>query len=103
MNDECSFQEPLARLIKGRAKYLDIYPYTIENGLLLDPSGFWTGGGKYAVGDMLPVRRCMFMGVETRCPNEPRAILYDLYGKTATGLSPSWICRNKKWVKAKYG
>ena len=34
------------------------------------------------------------MGIESRCPNKPKAILESFYGKN---LSPNTVCKNGKW------
>ena len=102
MIDECSFEEPLGRLIKGWANYLDLYDYRLDKGLLLDPSAFWSGGGRYPVAGVFPLKRCRFLGLVTYCPHDPKVILHDLYGKGMKGLGPKSMCQNKSWVEVKY-
>ena len=48
--------------------------------------------------DVLPLKKCMFMGIETRCPNNPLAILKSYYGEN---LYPSTVCVEGKWRKYK--
>ena len=100
--DECSFEEPLGRLIKGWYNYMDLYDYKVEGDMVLDASAYWSNGGRYPVGEVFPLKRCRFMGLDTYCPNNPKVILHDLYGKGMKGLAPSRICRSKKWTKAEY-
>ncbi|XP_012553812.1 uncharacterized protein LOC105843252 [Hydra vulgaris] len=88
-SDHCSFQEPLGRLIKGDF-HLDIYDYSIRNGLVYDPSE-WEK--TYKAADVFPLTKCMFMGEETWCPKSPEVILSQLYKE----LSPNKICKNGEW------
>ena len=93
-SDECSFQEPLGRLIK-EGRHLDIYDFKLENGKLYDPSE-WKK--EFQAVDVFPLKKCKFMGLETFCPKHPLSILHEFYGKDMNKLRPNTKCRNKKWV-----
>ena len=82
--------------------YMDLYDYKLQDGFLLDASGFSNGGGRYPENEIFPLKRCMFMGLATWCPNNPQIILHDLYGKGMKGLAPRHVCRNGSWYEAKY-
>ena len=90
-SDGCSFQEPLGRLIDHG--HMDIYDYKIENGKVKDPSE-WEK--EYPTKDIFPLKKCMFMKLETVCPKNPRVVLEAFYGKN---LLPKTICKNGHWVK----
>ena len=92
-SDQCSFQEPLGRLIADN-RQIDIYDYKIENKKLIDPSE-WEK--EYPTKDIFPLKKCMFMKLETVCPKNPRVILEAFYGKN---LSPTTICKKGEWVKS---
>jgi len=90
-SDECSFQEPLGRLIKGN-RHLDIYDYTVRNDTVYDPSE-WEK--TYPLNDIVPLRYCKFMGYTTFCPNKPLTILKAFYGDK---LLPNTVCKNGEWI-----
>ena len=91
-SDQCSFQEPLGRLIKA-GKHLDIYDYTIKQGWLIDPS---EGYHEFPVDNVFPLKYCMFLGMKTKCPRKPKLFLESFY----SNLHPNKICRNGKWISA---
>ena len=85
-SDQCSFQEPLGRLMKG-GTHLDIYDYTIKQGWVVDPS---EGYHEFPVNNIFPLKRCMFLGTKTYCPNKPKLFLESFY----PNLHPNKKCRN---------
>lgn len=90
-SDHCSFQEPLGRLIKGK-HHLDIYDYKVVNGTIWDPSEW---DKRFQLDDVFPLVACKFMGLNTFCPQKPVNVLQKFYG---SNLSPTLICKNKKWI-----
>eukprot|EP00794_Sanderia_malayensis_P007914 gene7914-8769_t len=90
--DHCSFQEPLARLISEN-RHLDIYDYSIRGNKIWDPS---EGGHEFDQSEVFPFKKCIFMGHETTCPNNPVRFLSKLYGNN---LEPLKLCKNGEWVK----
>ncbi|MEO0687822.1 MAG: LicD family protein, partial [Cyanobacteria bacterium J06649_11] len=89
---QCSFVDPTARLIY-RQWHMDLYAYTTyQDTVKFMPH---SAAYEYRKVDILPVTRCMFMGIETRCPQKPTVIFKNLYDS----FKPSKICSNKTWVK----
>lgn len=100
---QCSFSYPNARLI-FRDWHLDIYAYNSTSGHQQDqtPVRFmpYDVTFEFRKVDIFPVTRCMFMGMETRCPQNPLAVFKTLYEKSKNDyLNPERICTNKTWVK----
>ena len=90
----------MARLIKGNS-HLDIYYYEIsDNGLLVDGdvaleySG--TFGTLHEYSDVFPLKRCMYGGVEMKCPRYPKKFLEIVYG--ANVMKPNSKCVNLQWI-----
>ena len=94
MVDECSFQDPLGRVIMAN-RHLDIYEYEWRNGTIYESADFEK---VYLPKDVFPLKYCKFMGLQTFCPKYPKAILNIWYGKN---LRPSKQCKNKKWTSVK--
>ena len=89
---QCSFTDPSARLIY-RQWHMDLYAYTYyQDTVKFIPH---SAAYEYRKEDILPVTRCMFMGIETRCPQKPKVIFKNLYNS----FKPTKICSNKTWVK----
>ena len=89
---QCSFTDPTARLIY-RQWHMDLYAYTYyQDTVKFIPH---SAAYEYRKEDILPVTRCMFMGIETRCPQKPKVIFKNLYNS----FKPTKICSNKTWVK----
>jgi len=89
---QCSFIDPNARMIY-RQWHLDLYAFTSYQDVvkfLPHDAAF-----EYKKSDIFPLTRCMFMGIETRCPQKPTAILNKLY----SSLKPTRKCVNKTYVK----
>ena len=90
--DQCSFLEPFGRLI-WRRLHIDIYDYRIQKGRLIDPS---EGYHEFDVHDVFPLRKCLFLGMEARCPYKSKLFLNSFYGPN---LMPNKVCINGSWVK----
>ena len=89
---QCSFIDPTARMI-FRNWHLDLYAYTYyQDTVKFMP---YDAAYEYRKEDILPVTRCMFMGIETRCPQKPKVIFKNLY----SNIKPSLKCVNKTMVK----
>ena len=96
MVDQCSFQEPLGRLIKGNM-HIDIFHfYHTTDNRIKEPS---EGDMKtYDKSDFFPLKPCMFLGMNAFCPNKPFEVL-KLYFRTDNFIEPSHKCKNGKWQK----
>ena len=93
MIDECSFQDPMARLVR-KDLHIDLYPFYIKGDHLVD-----TTEGQiitYKENDMFPLRPCKFMGFDSFCPQNPWNILKEYY-KT-NDLKPEYMCKHKLWI-----
>ena len=89
---QCSFTDPTARMIY-RNWHLDLYAFTTyQDTVKFMPHD---AAFEYRKEDILPVTRCMFMGIETRCPQKPTAIFKNLYGS----IKPLKKCVNKSMVR----
>jgi len=90
--DECSFIDPMARLIYQRW-HIDLYPY--YEG---DATHFKYLPNRKQISfkksDFFPLVKCKYGGVVCRCPKDPRPLLKSLY----SNLAPEKKCKNKKWV-----
>ena len=89
--DQCSFIEPLGRLMRF-GTHVDIYDYTVRDGLLIDPS---EGYHELKIEDIFPLKKCMFLDMEMKCSNKPKVHLESFY----SNLKPNKICVNGSWVK----
>ena len=93
MIDGCSFQEPMARLIKGDL-HIDFFHFYDRVHTIEDPC---VGRLKeYSKKDFYPFRSCSFMGLDASCPNNPWEILR-IYFKT-DNFEPIYKCKNGTWV-----
>ena len=90
----------MARLILNNVQ-LDIFHYehNDEDGLIVDREMEYYDkeamNHKYL--DIFPLKRCMYGGVEVRCPNNPEKFLQIVYGKDV--MMPNYKCVHSKWVK----
>lgn len=87
--DECSITYPYARLIYGNY-HLDLYVYTHYHKTVK----FVVENEEYHKDDVLPTVKCNFMGIQTRCPRNPIALLEPKYGD----LKPKVCNKDNKWV-----
>ena len=92
--DNCSFIEPIARLIELSSGFrIDIYAaHIVFDTVLMFSDDKWD----FRRDQLLPLRRCKFMGVDSFCPNKPKEILTSFYGQN---LRPLKICKNKIWIQ----
>ena len=87
---QCSFTDPNARMIY-RQWHMDIFAYTTyQDTVNFIPSSTY----EYRKYDIFPLTRCMFMGLETKCPQKPNVIFKKLY----SDLKPTKKCFNNTWV-----
>ncbi|XP_066912182.1 uncharacterized protein [Clytia hemisphaerica] len=91
---QCSFTDPNARMIY-RQWHMDLYAYTTYTDVVkfLPRDAAY----EYRKEDILPITKCMFMEIETRCPQNPTAIFKRLYGSSRP--LPTKKCVNKKYVR----
>ena len=89
---QCSFTDPNARMI-FRQWHMDIYAYvTYQDTVKFIP---FSAAFEYRKDEIFPLTRCMFMGIETRCPKKPKAIFKKLYNGS---IKPTKKCFSKTWV-----
>ena len=93
MVDQCSFQQPLGRLIKGK-RHIDIFHFYDRVRYVDDPSDDRLK--QYSKEHFYPFRPCDFMGVQACCPNNPWKIL-SIYFRS-DDLQPLYTCKNGSWV-----
>ncbi|XP_031571528.1 uncharacterized protein LOC116305703 [Actinia tenebrosa] len=93
MVDSCSFQEPLARLVKTNL-HIDFYHFYDKGNYLEDPSE--EDLKTYDKKDMFPLKPCKFMGLDTFCPNKPWKLLKQYFH--SENLESNYKCKNKRWV-----
>ena len=84
MEDKCSFQEPMARLIKGYL-FLDVFAFYNRADVVEAPSE--NRLKKYHKNDFYPFRPCSFMGLYFGSDN----------------LEPIHKCKNGSWDGTKKG
>lgn len=93
MEDQCSFLEPMARLIRG-SSFLDFFHF-YEKGYMVEEPGE-NKIKQYNKTDLYPFRSCSFMGLNTSCPNRPWEILRAYYKND--NFEPTKICNSGTWV-----
>ncbi|XP_032227602.1 uncharacterized protein LOC116611341 [Nematostella vectensis] len=96
MVDQCSFQEPLGRLIKGEG-HIDFYHFYDRGKTIDDPSE--EDDKVYQKTDLYPLRTCMFMGVNSTCPNHPFELL-KAYFHHDRFMEPDRKCKGGEWVRS---
>ena len=71
---QCSFTDPTAEEDEegGRNWHMDLYVYTTYHNTVKFMQH--DDAYEYHKRDILSVKRCMFMGIETRCPINPKII-----------------------------
>jgi uncharacterized ubiquitin-like protein YukD len=90
--DACSFDKPGARLI-SRGVYVDVFVLHEQGGNLRD----YEYDKELLNTDIFPLKDCMFMGVDTKCPRNEMSYLLK-YFKPDVLIKPHYKCRNKTWV-----
>lgn len=93
MEDQCSFLEPMARLIRGSV-FVDFFHFYEKGDLVEDPSE--NRLKQYKKTDFYPFRSCSFMGFNTLCPNRPWKILR-VYFNT-DDFEPTRKCKDGSWI-----
>ncbi|XP_066930491.1 uncharacterized protein [Clytia hemisphaerica] len=90
--DECSFTDPMARLIH-RDRHIDLYPFQDH-----DAGTFKYLPAReqkiYQKKDFFPLVKCQLADVVFTCPRNPLSLLKQLYG---TNLSPQYVCHQGGW------
>lgn len=89
--DPCSILSPPARVILGLYNFLDVYLFRADNRFVENPNL------SFDRRDIYPVRQCLFMGVESRCPHNTTSLLISMYGADFA-WNPHHVCRNGQWV-----
>ena len=96
MIDQCSFQEPLGRFIKGNL-HIDVFHfYHTASGRIKDPSEGTTK--TYEKSDFFPFKPCNFLGTTAYCPNKPLKVLRAYFG--TDNLDPPYKCKKGRWLSA---
>ncbi|KAK3727927.1 hypothetical protein QZH41_016380 [Actinostola sp. cb2023] len=91
--DQCAIQEPFVRLYNNAA-FLDVFEYyAIKDTLEMVSEGHRT---VIQQKDYFPLRRCIFMGFDGWCPNNPKTVLTYWYGKDY--MTSVKMCKNGHWV-----
>ena len=93
MEDQCSFQEPMARLIKGN-NHIDFYHFYNRVDVVDDPCEDRLK--HYHKKDFYPFRPCSFMGLQASCPNNSWEVLRIYFDND--NLEPIYKCKNGTWV-----
>ena len=90
--DECSFTDPMARLIH-RDRHIDLYPFQDRDA---DTFKYLPAREQkiYQKKDFFPLVRCNLAGVTFKCPRDPLSLLRHLY---RNNLSPQYVCRQGDW------
>ena len=99
MTDQCSFNGPMARVITNN-RHLDIYNYEVlDDRLVIDREMEYydKDAMNHEYSDVFPLKRCMYGGVELKCPQNPKKFLDVAYGRDV--MVPNKKCINSKWVK----
>ncbi|KAL9987159.1 hypothetical protein ACROYT_G001416 [Oculina patagonica] len=91
--DECSFQEPMGRLIKGNL-HIDFFHFYERVHYVDDPSN--SNLKQYHKKDFYPFTPCSFMGFAASCPSKPWEILR-IYFNTEN-FEPVYKCDNGTWL-----
>ena len=89
--DRCSILSPAARVILGNYNFLDVYPYVVDERQAEETDA------RFEPQHIYPVQRCLFMGLETRCPHNASALLAAQYGSDFA-RKPHHVCRGGEWV-----
>ena len=96
--DQCTFLDPCARLIlkpptSEQTTWLDIFALRDNDTYLIDD---WKR--KTHKRDIIfPLKPCIFMGINTMCPNNVTGYLTRYYGSEFT-TSSHYVCKNREWV-----
>lgn len=89
----CTFAHSFGRLISGSV-HMDIFGSITSYETVHVINEKKT---EFMKRDVYPLRRCMFMGLESFCPQNSFKVLSQLYND----LMPLKVCNNKKWRSAR--
>ncbi|EDO45603.1 predicted protein [Nematostella vectensis] len=93
--DLCSIQEPIVRLYNNGA-FLDVFHYYDQGETVVTiPEGHKL---EMKRNDFYPIRECLFLGIKSKCPNNPASLLSKWYGLNFI-KSPK-TCKDGHWVNA---
>ena len=101
--DGCAFRFPLAKMYAGKL-HMDIFTFSLNKTTVHQDQPlveFQLGEnlhGTLQFGEVFPLKRCKFLGVDTRCPCNPRATFKMLY---KGDMRPLKVCKQGKWVNRK--
>lgn len=93
MLDECSFTDPMGRLINGPL-HIDLYDYYNKEDHIEDPSEKTLK--RYELQDFFPFKECKFLGIRCKCPQNPRKLLMQYF--ETRNLKPTKRCINGIWA-----
>lgn len=89
--DGCSFQDPIARVVRGN-RHLDIFAvYHLNATFFYEP----ILKHYFEKSEFYPTKPCEFMGIKTTCPSNVPAVLIRKYG--ADFDVPAKICVDGQW------
>ena len=93
--DQCSFIEPLGRLIRGHYLHIDIVGFEMSSST--NTVVFKTEDSKtvFNTSMILPFTKCRFISYDTFCPRDTEKFLRDIYDGN---LEPNKRCVNGRWV-----
>ena len=80
---------------------MDIYNYEITvDGLVIDSEMEYYDKDAmiHPYTDIFPLKRCMYGGVEMKCPRNPKKFLETAYGQDV--MHPEMKCVNSRWVRS---
>ena len=100
--DRRAFRFPLAKMNAGSLT-MDIFIYSLNKTMDNDNSSkipARSKRGSLQFGEVFPLKRCKFLGVDTRCPCNPRATFKMLYNGD---MRPLKVCKQGRWVNRKKG
>ena len=91
--DGCAFRFVFARIFAGNHS-MDVYVYSVEqnNTIVHDLSM----ERKIPFKDVFPLRRCKFLGFDTKCPCNPHGYFKIWY---MDDMRPFKVCKQGKWVR----
>ena len=90
--DPCAFTAPGARLI-AHGLFLDVFIFQ-ENGRYMIDMEY---KAMHLTKDIFPLKPCVFMGIETKCPHNQTALFLRYYDPRVV-KKPHFVCRNKTWI-----
>jgi hypothetical protein len=93
MVDQCSFTDPMGRLINGEL-HVDLYEFYNNGDYIEDPSEKKLK--TYELKDFYPFKQCLFRRINCKCPWNSRKLLMQYF--ETRNLEPSKKCVKGLWV-----